>query len=292
MSHTDSDSSEPRTLRLGILAAVEPHAWTSAAVAEVVTAQIEERRNDITVEFRTVVTDDAPRTRTPWQPATTASWPTDVDAILVDASLDTAARAAAGVGADADCPVIETHLFDDVAALCSLFAGTLDPTAVDTRRRMLTHLGALPRTSSGKAPDADASDLLQQAEDAVGGRLTATDRFIVAEAIGTALLAGPDPLSAALAGGRTDQSTPATAEFDRVVTALADVEPTSTAHTAWLQRRVAVLEADNARLTDLIAATTRQATDRLDAAAARERSLSDRLEALTLRSELTADPAT
>jgi hypothetical protein len=267
-------------IRVGVLADVDPAAWSTDAVATVFRSQVHSRRNDIVLDFRTTVDADPRRHASSWHTAGTAPWPTGVQAVIVDATVDAPARSQAGVHGSV---VVETNVFGDIAELCSLVAMTTDPAALDTRRRMLVHLGVLSAT---KGAD-DVSAFLHGAE-LFGGTLTLTDRLLIARAVGVEALTD-DPQSAALASGRSGDGNGSVREFNRIVAELAGLAPSIDAHAAALQQRVVDLETELARVHGLLTAAERTIVDNLDSMAARERSLVDRLETAALRSELLDD---
>jgi hypothetical protein len=276
-----ADLMNSATIRIGVLAAVDPTVWVSDAVAAVIRSQLRVRRDDIELDFRTVVAAEHPRRSSSWRPASTSPWAPSVQAVIVDESIDTAGRSGAGISDGV--VVIDTSMFATTTALCSLFATTTDATALDTRRRMLAHLGIL--TSPGGTDDVGA---FERAADVFSGSLTVTDRLLIAQAVGVEALAD-DPYTAALVTQGSDTDGEAFREFDRIIAELSDLEPTAARRTAGLQQRVAELESEVDRLHDLVMSTDRRAIERLDAAAARERSLVDRLETALLRSELIDD---
>ena len=273
-----SETRARQGLHVGVLAAIDPDAWSSDIVAIVIRTQIAARRSDIVVDLRTSLDTTRPRQRSSWRSASTSTWPAGVDAIIADESVDWTARTHAGIG---DMMVTDTTLFSDLAAVCSLFASTLDPVAADTRRRTLVHLGVLSETNR------DGLSAFDRAMAKFGGQLTGTDRLLIAQAVDPEALVD-DALAVALATGRSALSSAAVSEFERLVTTLSTLEPAAATHAAGLQQRVADLETEVARLRELAASAERLAADQLDAAASREQSLLARLEAATLRVELDA----
>lgn len=266
------------TLQVGVLAAIDPAAWSSDAVATVFRTQISARRDDIRLDFRTVVDGDHLRRWSTWNSTPITAWRSGVQAVIVDEAVDATARAASGL--DDDVVVVDTNLFGDVRSLCSLFATTADTTALDTRRRMLSHLGVLA------APDGvDDLGAFSRAKALFGGSLSVTDRLLIAREVGAAALAD-DPDTLALIAVRSDIGHATGREFDRICSKLDGLEPSVAAHAAGLQQRVASLEAEVEHLHDLLRATERRSVDQLESAAARERSLANRLETATLNLEL------
>lgn len=256
--------------RIGVLSSLDPAAWQSDVVARVLRAHIDLYGNDTSLDLRSVH-ERAALSRASWQPALTASWPTTVHAVIVDFAIDTSDRERAGTSALAS---IETGIFANPIVWCTLFEQTLNPAAIDSRTRMLKHLGV----------DQDPADGFAAAADALGGLLTLTDRYCLAKATARDAL---DEAHAALAGGRTPSSAAVVDEMERIAAAIELVGPgTATNHSAGLQQRALELAVELADERDRHALAERRAAEALDAAAQRERSLTKRLETAFLRNTL------
>ncbi len=272
-----SDSTPGRALHVSILSALDPADWASDAIATVTRAHFAARRSDVVLDLRTSSMFALWRGRAAWVPIA-ANWSMGADVVIVDHRIDSAARREAGI--DERLAVIATTVFDDPIALVSEFAATLDRVAVDTRRRMLIHLGVL---TDDDRPDATAT--VDRAIDALGGAITVTDRLIVAQHAGDGLT---DPLLAALVRGSSEDAQSTRVEFDRLCDQIAEYSPTEATHSAALQRQVAALEVEADQLRDRADAVERHAVAALASAAARERALTGRIEAALIRAERTA----
>ena len=123
--------------RIGVLSSLDPASWQSDVVARVLRAQIDLHHNDVSFDLRSI-RERAALSRASWQPALTAAWPTTVSTVVVEHDIKTHDRERAGA---ASITAIETNMFADTMLWCGLFEQTLDPAAVDTRTRMLEHLG-------------------------------------------------------------------------------------------------------------------------------------------------------
>ena len=260
----------PLVHRIGVLSSLDPRSWQSDVVARVMRAQINLHGNDVSLDLRSV-DERVVMSRASWQPAMTAGWPTTVRAVIIDRDIEMHDRERAGVPRMIS---IETDIFADTTLWCALFEQTLDPAAIDTRTRMLEHLGV----------DRDPADGFAAAADSLGGLLTPTDRYCLARAADQDAL---DAAHAALAGGRTASSAGVVDEIARVAAAVEETGPDTSAHqSAVLQQRVAELAAELSGERERHALAERQASEALDAAALREDSLTERLETAFLRSTL------
>jgi hypothetical protein len=265
-----SSFATPLPHRIGVLSALDPAAWQSDVIARVLRAHIDLYGNNASLDLRSVH-ERLALSRASWQPAPTANWPTTVHAVIIDRAIDTSNRVRAGASALAS---IETDIFANPIVWCTLFEQTLDPAAVDTRTRMLEHLGV----------DQDPTDGFAAATDALGGLLTLTDRYCLAKAAARDAL---DDAHAALAGGRTASSAAVIGEMERIAATTEMAGPhTAANHSAALQQRALELAAELADERDRHALAERRAAEALDAAAQRERSLTKRLETAFLRNTL------
>jgi hypothetical protein len=264
----------PDTHRIGVLSSLDPARWQSDVVARVMRSHIDLHRNDVSLDLRSVH-ERVVMSRALWQPALTTAWPTTVHAVVIERDIELHDRERAGAAAMIS---IETDMFADTMLWCELFEQTLDPAAVDTRTRMLEHLGV----------DQDPTDGFAAAAASLGGLLTPTDRYCLARAADRGAL---DEAHAALAAGRTASSAGLVDEIARVAAAieLAILETgpdTGVHHSAVLQQRVAELASELSDERERHAMAERQASEALDAAALREQSLTERLDTAFLRNAL------
>ncbi|MAT07126.1 MAG: hypothetical protein CL424_18995 [Acidimicrobiaceae bacterium] len=235
-------------IRIGVLrsANASPDPVVALAEARVIRHELTRRLGEVSVDLRSRGSAIGP-----WEPVEHAAWPSDVDAAI---DLDD------GTG-------------DSGLQLTTLFGRTLDPRAVEVRRRMLTHLGVLP---------IDRLD-----DDTLARRLPAprrpTDVWILlrdAEQVEVA-----DEALRALA---TDVDVDGTASsavdawIDRAVDGLG-LDPAPTV--ARLQRQVDDLTAELAATADAARRAERLATERIDELSAECDALRERLE----RTRLDAD---
>lgn len=260
----------PLVHRIGVLSSLDPSNWQSDVVARVIRAQINLHRNDVSLDLRSVHKRLA-TSQASWQPAPTAAWPTTVHAVVIEGDIELNDRERAGAAATIS---IETDMFADTTLWCALFEQTLDPAAIDTRTRMLEHLGV----------DRDPADGFAAAANSLGGLLTPTDRYCLARAADQEAL---DAAHAALAGGRAASSAGVADEIARVAAAIDETGPDASAqHSAVLQQRVAELTSELSAERNRHSLAERQAAEALGTAALRERSLTERLETSFLRSTL------
>lgn len=256
--------------RIGVLSSLHPAAWQSDVVARVMRAQVDLYATNISLDLRSVH-EQAALNRASWKPALTASWPATVSTVVVEHDIETHDRERAGA---ASITAIETDMFADTMLWCELFEQTLDPAAVDTRTRMLEHLGV----------DQDPTDGFAAAAASLGGLLTPTDRYCLARAADRGAL---DEAHAALAAGRTASSAGLVDEIARVAAAIELASAgTGAKQIAALQQRVAELATELCDERDRHALAERLAAEELDAAALRESSLTSRLDTALLRSTL------
>jgi hypothetical protein len=233
--------------RIGVLSSLDPASWQSDVVARVLHAQIDLHHNDVSFDLRSI-RERAALNRASWQPALTAAWPTTVSTVVVEHDIETHDRERAGA---ASITAIETDMFADPMLWCGLFEQTLDPAAVETRTRMLEHLGV----------DRDPTDGFAAAAASLGGLLTPTDRYCLARA--------------------------AVDEIARVAAAIELVSPDNgVKQIAALQQRAAELATELSDERDRHALAERQAAEALDGAALRESLLTDRLDTALLRRTL------
>lgn len=191
------------------------------AEARIVRHELTRRLGEVSIDFR-----NEGAVFGPWLPAEHGAWPSDVDA-TVDLTPVTGPEG---------------------PRLLSVFARTVDPTAADVRRRMLTHLGVLP------------IDLLDDAE--LRRRLPTpqrpTDVWLLVNAADRTDLS--DPHVGALRGD-AQESAAIDAWFDACVAGL----PIDTAPTvARLSARVDELEVALADAQSDAARSERLALERLD----------------------------
>jgi len=260
----------PDTHRIGVLSSLDPASWQSDVVARVMRAHIDLHRNDVSLDLRSVH-ERVVMSRALWQPALTTAWPTTVHAVVIERDIELHDRERAGAAAMIS---IETDMFGDTTLWCALFEQTLDPAAIDTRTRMLEHLGV----------DRDPTDGFAAAANSLGGLLTLTDRYCLARAADRDAL---DAAHAALAGGRTASSAGLVDEIARVAAGIDETGPdTGVHHSAVLQQRVAELATELSDERERHAMAERQASEALDAAARREQSLTERLDTAFLRNAL------
>jgi len=103
--------------RIGLVRPDRPGRVVAEADARVVRHELQCRLGPVTLDLR--IDGDA---LGPWQPLASAAWPRDIDT-TIDAGL----------------------LFGDhIPCLTALFGRTVEPVAVEVRRRMLVHLGVIP----------------------------------------------------------------------------------------------------------------------------------------------------
>jgi hypothetical protein len=256
--------------RIGVLSSLDPASWQSDVVARVLSAQIDLHHNDVSFDLRSI-RERAALSRASWQPALTAAWPTTVSTVVVEHDIETHDRERAGA---ASITAIETNMFADTMLWCGLFEQTLEPAAVDTRTRMLEHLGVDQNPTEGFAAAAAS----------LGGLLTPTDRYCLARAADRGAL---DEAHAALAAGRTASSAGLVDEIARLAAAIELAAPDSGAkQIAALQQRVAELATELSDERDRHALAERLAAEELDTAALRASSLTSRLDTALLRSTL------
>lgn len=260
----------PLPHRIGVLSSLDPTDWQNDVVARVLRAHFELRRDDVSLDLRSI-DDRVTLSRASWPSSRTAPWPTAIHAVIVDRNIAAVDRERAGASPTIS---IDTDMFADTMLWCPLFEQTLDTAAIDTRTRMLEHLGV----------DRDPTNGFARAADSLGGLLTLTDRYCLARA---ADLDALDAAHAALAGGRTESSSVVVDEITRVLAAIEIAAPGAIAqHSAALQQRAADLAVALGDERDRHALSERQAAEALDAAAVREHSLTERLETALLRSAL------
>lgn len=205
-------------IRVGVVRASSPDPVVALAEARVIRHELARRLGDVAVDFRTTGTAS-----TPWTDRSHAAWPSDVDAVL---DLDT--------------------LPDDGGALTVLYGRTLDPDAVDVRRRMLHHLGALPAPA---VDDAWFDEHLPTPRRPTDVWITVHDADSV------------DVTDASIRAFGDDGSTVIDEWFDQFVGGL-DVDPSPTIER--LSARVAELEQELSVATSDAARSERAALDRID----------------------------
>lgn len=215
-------SGGPAPVRVGVRRADDAPDDVVLAIIEarVVRAELERRLGPLSIDLRT----DGPQIG-PWQPLGHASWPGSVD-LTIDL-------------ADApQCP------------LSALFVRTVDPTAADVRRRMLTHLSVLP--GPGVVTDDAVRDLLP-------APARPTDVWLVVEAAGAV---SDDSIYAPLLGVDAEQVT----ELDRWFDTCAAQLPAerSDAEVARLIARVNDLTRQLAELDSSARRAERDAVDHID----------------------------
>lgn len=229
-------------IRVGVVRSSSPDPVVALAEARVVRHELTRRLGEVALDFRTTGAAS-----TPWIDRAHAAWPSDVDAVL---DLDTIPR--------------------ESGALTALFARTLDPDAVDVRRRMLRHLGILP------APVVDDAWL----DEHLPTPRRPTDVWIAVHDAASVDLAD----AAVLAFG-DDGSTAIDEWFDQFVGGL-DADPSPTIER--LSTRVAELERELAVVASEAARSERSALQRIDELIDECGALRERLR----RTELDAGTAT
>jgi hypothetical protein len=178
-------------LHLGVIASVASHEIGAEVAAEVVRRELQRGLGTVIVDFRTTLPIARPLDPSPWREISTADWGRTVHAVVVDERIagdPVTARASRGIGV-----VVATDLFGRLADLAALLVRHLDPASLDTRRRMLSHLGVLPE---GTVPMDSIPEVMP---------LRATDLYLVAER----LRERRDPVMEALAGGDVADARPA-----------------------------------------------------------------------------------
>ncbi len=234
----DTDGPAP-VPRIGILHPARPHPIVAAAEARVLEHELSRRLGEVTLDLRV----DGEHIGV-WQPMSTASWPTDVDAVL------------------------DTDLWaPDLPPLASLFARTVEAGAAEVRRRMLEHLGVLP------CPTFDQSAL-----DALPDTIRVTDVWLI---VSGADDVGVDDAGIAAFGSDPGDQARLDAALDAVADGLS-VHDEVDRSTRWsLQRSVAATAVWRRRAAELeseLAQSTRAAAERLDELEAEIGVLRERLE--------------
>ena len=178
-------------LHLGVVAPLDPDGVEPIVVAAAFRREVEHRLGPVVVDFRTTAAVGRPLDPTPWRELRTADWPSAVDAVVIDHRL--AGEPAVDDALSGVDIVVTTELFEHPAGLASLLIRHLDAAALDSRRRMLMHLGVLP---------ADSHTIT---EVPLVMPLTATDLYLVAQQLDS-----PDePVLAAFAGHAADDQSAA-----------------------------------------------------------------------------------
>lgn len=232
------------SLRLGVERADRPLEVVATTEARVIEHELTRRLGDVTVDLRI-----AGARLGPWLPLEHAAWPAEIDHRL-DVS---------GLWADGQPP------------LATLFARTVHPDAADVRRRMLRHLGVIPR-----------------------GEFTLDDEFLAGLPDGAPrpldlwLIAGAaSSISAGAADGfaphDVDDAVRLDAVFDALVASVDD-DPAPTIARLTTERDAARRDAEEAA--DSLVRVQAEIADRVDALRAENDGLRERLERAELHHPL------
>lgn len=163
----------------------------------------------------------------------------------------------------------------DLPPLTAVFARTVDPDAADVRRRMLTHLGALPIDVLDAAALERATELPLRPTDL--WLLVNGARAVTVDDVAIAAMAGPD----ADAVRRLDAALDALAEQLRQ---LPDPSERTTSHVARLTATITALEGELAEARSAADRDRVEALHRIDELVAENRVLRERLQRAELGS--------
>ncbi len=231
-------------LHLGVVAPVLPGGGEATVTAAALQRELEHRLGPATIDFRTTSASSRPLDPNRWRQLRDADFRRLAHAVIVDTRVedDPAVRAAVD-GVDI---VISTDLFAQPTGLARVLVRRLDDAELETRRRMLVHLGLLPEAPATLTVVPTSMPL------------TATDLYLVAQQ----LVDTDDDVLAALGGADAPD---VVADIDDLIDRLRGLLPDS-------------LRETDAQLHERLAATERRLADERARHAVEIRSLSDRLQ--------------
>lgn len=189
-------------LHLGVVAPVAPESAAAIVAAEAFRRELQHGLGPVVVDFRTTLEPARPLDPSPWRDLRTADWARTVHAVVIDERIThdvSVERACRGVDV-----IVTTDVLSRPDELAAILPRRLDAATLDSRRRMLVHLGVLP---AGDEPLDRVPDVMP---------LRATDLYLIAQR----LRASDDPVLVALAGGHVPD---ARRSIDAVVTQLGEL---------------------------------------------------------------------